>query len=116
MDFIDVRVRYLSICDDLGWSVLVNYRDGTVELSQYSPADEDFTFTVNADGFVDNVKAFAASFNPDEHVKKWVNALCMHDPNYSPSAELVEGAKAVDKMLKELAGALSTAQLEIEGA
>ena len=44
-----------EVCERLGWSV-EEYEDGTVELEKYSPAGEDFIVTVDAEGFVENVK------------------------------------------------------------
>lgn len=106
--------RYREICESLDWSVAAD-GDGNIILEKYSPAGEDFIITVGEEGFVDNVKAYAASFDQNEHVEMWVNAR--HSTKGVPSVkELVEDAEAIDKMLKELAEALFEAELEAEGA
>lgn len=106
--------RYRDICESLDWSVTAD-GDGNIELEKYSPAGEDFIITVGEVDFVDNVKAYAASFDQNEHVEMWVNAR--RSTKGVPSVkELVEDAEAIDKMLKELAEALFKAELEVEGA
>ena len=53
---------YRDICEKLDWSVTSD-GDGNIELEKYSPAGEDFIITVGEERFVDNVKAYAASFD-----------------------------------------------------
>ena len=41
-----MKDKYREVCESLDWSVH-EYDDGTVELEKYSPAGEDFSFTVS---------------------------------------------------------------------
>lgn len=106
--------KYIDICEGLGWSV-TDTGDGEIELGKYSPAGEDFSFGVEAENFVENVKAYAASFNQDEHVEMWVMARINGTSGVPSCRELVEDAKAIDDMLRELAQALFSAELEAVG-
>ncbi|MDE7245550.1 MAG: hypothetical protein K2O18_16475 [Oscillospiraceae bacterium] len=105
---------YRDICEKLEWSVTSD-GNGNVELEKYSPAGEDFIITVGEENFVDNVKAYAASFDQEEHVEMWVKAR--HRTRGVPSVkELVAAAQAIDDMLRQLACALFAAELETVGA
>lgn len=106
---------YRDICERLDWRV-TDTGDGNIELEKYSPAGEDFIVAVGAEDFVDNVKACAASFNPEEHVEKWILARRSGTRDVPSAFALVEDAKAIDKMLQELAQALFAAELELVGA
>lgn len=55
--------------EELGWSVSYDDND-TVELSQGSPAGEDFYFTVPKLNFCDEVFDYANDFDPEEHAKE----------------------------------------------
>lgn len=106
---------YRDICENLDWSVTV-CDDGTVELEATSPAGEDLTVIVEAENFVDSVKAFAACFSQEEHVEMWVSARCSGTRGIPSVKELVEDAETIDKMLQKLAQALFAAELEAVGA
>lgn len=100
---------YRAICEKLDWSV-TDTGDGNIELEKYSPAGEDFSITVGAEGFVDNVKAYAASFDKDEHIEMWIKARSSGTRGVPSTRELVKDAEAIDKMLQELAAALQEAE------
>lgn len=106
---------YREVCENLNWSVTV-CEDGTVELETTSPAGEDLIVTVEAENFVDNVKAYAASFDKDEHIEMWIEARRSGTRGVPSARELVEDAQAIDDMLRELACALFEAELEAVGA
>lgn len=106
---------YREICEKLDWSV-TSTGDGNIELEKYSPAGEDFIITVGEEGFVDNVKAYAASFDQEEHIEMWVAARRSGTSGVPSIKELVEDAEAIDNMLRELACALFEAELEAVGA
>ncbi|MBR4212302.1 MAG: hypothetical protein IKR84_07955 [Oscillibacter sp.] len=97
--------RYREICERLDWKVTA-YEDGTVELEKYSPAGEDFSFVVEADGFVENVKEYAAGFDVDEHIEMWIMAKRSGTQGVPSARELVHDAEDIDKMLQELTAAL----------
>ena len=98
--------RKREICEELDWKVTA-YEDGTVELEKYSPAGEDFSFVVEADGFVENVKEYAAGFDVDEHIEMWIMAKRSGTQGVPSARELVHDAEDIDKMLRELATALA---------
>lgn len=106
---------YREICEKLDWSVTSD-GDGNIELEKYSPAGEDFIITVGEEGFVDNVKAYAASFDQEEHIEMWVQARRSKVAGVPSIKELVEDAQAIDDMLRELSTALFKAELETVGA
>lgn len=107
--------RYRKICEKLDWSVSSD-SSGNIELEKYSPAGEDFIIAVGEENFVDNVKAYAASFDPDEHIEMMIMARRSGTEGIPSTRELVEDAEAIDKMLQELSTALLSAELEAEDA
>ena len=104
-----VNERYREVCENRDWSVTV-FDDGTVELEKYSPAGEDFIVAVDAENFVENVKKYAADFDPDEHIEMWVMARHNGAKGVPSIRELVHDAEDIDKMLQELAAALQEAE------
>lgn len=106
---------YRDICERLDWRVTSDGY-GNIELEKYSPAGEDFIITVGEEGFLDNVKAYSASFDKDEHIEMWIEARRSGTRGVPSARELVEDAQAIDDMLRELACALFEAELEAVGA
>lgn len=97
--------RYQRICEKLGWNVH-DYGDGTVEIRQYSPAGEDFFFTVDRKSFVDDVKFYYENFDVDEHIEMWVKARDCGVSGIPSVRRLVIDAEEIDDMLQILAYAL----------
>jgi len=93
------------ICENLDWNIREYETD--IELAKYSPAGEDFFFTVNKTNFVDEVIIYAEEFDADEHAEMWVNN--MHEVKGVPQSirTLIEDADAIKEMLLELAKELS---------
>lgn len=104
--------RYLDKLEQLDWTV--NEDESLIELEKYSPAGEDFIFSVSTNNFVDDIKEYAANFDPDEHIEMWVMAKHNDGKNIPSIRELVEDADAIDEMLQELAIAMCEVQNEIE--
>ena len=92
----------LAYIESLGWNV---YRDGDgyVELSQYSPAGEDFSFTVSENDLIEDVKDYAESFDSEEHAAMWYDAKQRGIRGVPSLHELVEDADAIQEMLEDLA-------------
>ena len=96
-----------------GWKVSkCNYGDGDtgLELEQYSPAGEDFIFSIwcndSVDKAIKEIEDYAYYFDEDEHVEMWVEAKYHGSGNRDaiPSIrELVYDAEAIHNMLRELA-------------
>ena len=94
-----------DVCESLDWSL---YEDGDeIELSKYSPAGEDFSFTVSADSFIEDVKRYASDFDIDEHIEMWISARRNGTSGVPSTRELVKDAEDIDKMLQELASKLA---------
>ena len=78
-----------------------------VELSKYSPAGEDFSMIIDFDkgniieSFLDNLKDYIDDFDIDKHVEMWIP---VRGKGGCPSSisELVEDAKDIKEMVKEL--------------
>ena len=66
-----MTAKQMEITEQLGWKIYEgsNY----YELSQYSPAGEDFSIDVICDGlsYADELKAVCDCFEPDEHAVMW---------------------------------------------
>lgn len=56
-----------DICEMLGWRVEETTLDDDVNLQKYSPAGEDFWFSVERNQFASNVLHYAKHFDTDEH-------------------------------------------------
>lgn len=83
--------------------------DGTLELEKYSPAGEDFIFTIDGKDIPAEVAEYAKDFDADEHVGLWVEGRGKRGVP-DTVRELVEDAEAIQKMLDELAEALESVQ------
>lgn len=88
--------------ETLGWNVYCD-GDGWVELSQFSSAGEDFSFTVSENNLIENVKDYAESFDSEEHAAMWYDAGQSGVRGVPSLHELVEDADAIQEMLNDLA-------------
>ena len=92
----------LAYIETLGWDVYCD-GDGWVELSQFSSAGEDFSFTVSANNLIEDVKDYAESFDSEEHAAMWYDAGQSGVRGVPSLHELVEDADAIQEMLNDLA-------------
>ena len=92
----------LAYIETLGWDVYCD-GDGSVELYQFSPAGEDFGFTVSANNLIEDVKDYAESFDSEEHAAMWYDAGQRGVRGVPSLHELVEDADAIQEMLEDLA-------------
>lgn len=108
--------RQRTIIEGLDWRIHeASYEDGKRcwELEKYSPADEDFTFTVGDKNLVESISEYATDFDPDEHAEMWVRARYEGTDKTIPGIRtLVEDADAIKSMLEELAAALRQTKWE----
>lgn len=101
--------KIIKTSEALGWSV---EDDGnTVSFYQYSPAGEDFSFTVGKENIIEEVREYAADFDIDEHIEMWIEEKRNGVSGVPSARELVHDAEDIDGMLQELAAALS--ELEV---
>lgn len=97
-----VITKYGQVCEDHGWG-LTSYED-EIELRTFTPAGEDFLFSVEADNFVDQIVEYATTdFDPDEHVMLLLEAKRNGFRGVPSVSRLVYDAEAIVKMLQELA-------------
>ena len=108
-----MKRKYIEICEEKGWRVTKN-TDGSVDLAQYSPAGEDFFFTVSESSFVEDVEEYAEGFDVDEHIQMWIEAKSNGVRGVPSARELVHDAEDIQEMLNELAEALTATKEETE--
>ena len=96
---------FKKVCENLDWTVREYKED--IELAKYSPAGEDFFFSVSKNNFLTDVINYAEYFDADEHAEMWVEN--MHTVNRVPQSirTLIDDADAIKEMLLELANQLS---------
>lgn len=85
--------------EELGWFI-TKEPDGWY-LSQYSPAGEDFGFSVSDANFIDDVKDFVDEYDVDEHVELWIDDRGTHGIPSSIKT-LLEDAECIEQMLIDL--------------
>ena len=94
--------KFLEIAESLGWSVLKSKSKGfyIIELYKYSPAGEDFEFSIDCSSLCDVIQkvcSYVDDFDTEEHV------LLMLESRNRPSIKtLVTDADDIKKMLIEL--------------
>ena len=107
--------KVFDIIDECGWCIYKdNYKDAQtgkfyVELSQGSPAGEDFSFGVwyqDAKDLVNEIKDYAEDFDTDEHVEMWIEAKRNGVSGVPSVSTLVEDAEEIQEMLDDLVTAL----------
>lgn len=96
----------IAACESLGWTVR-EYDDGSAELSQYSPAGEDFSFCIETENFAEEIRSYYEDFDPEEHAAMWYGGRGAPDLHI-----LIEDADAIDSMLEDLAIAVTQADYE----
>ena len=106
--------KLISVCESLGWSVYEDEESGEVELRKHSPAGEDFSFTVDADSFIGDIKVYYENFDVDEHVEMWIEAKQSGVPGVPSIKALVHDAEDIENMLEELVIALCGVQRDSE--
>lgn len=105
-----------DIAERLGWRTCfetqTNWRgqiETYAEFSQYSPAGEDFSFIVFYDKLTDigrEVMRYSYDFDIEEHVLMWLEAKRNGDSTVPDVVTLVDDARAIEKMIEDLADEL----------
>lgn len=123
----NIRDRIIDVAEDLGWSVSFGTQtridpvtqeqveESYAEFERYSPAGEDFGFTVFFDMDEDitrEVSSYAEDFDIDEHVEMWVQAKANGGQGIPSVRELVDDAEDIKEMLCDLAKGLEENPLE----
>lgn len=105
-----IEKQYLDVLENHGWAVSSYTDDGRVELEKYSPVGEDFSICIGVENLPAEVREYAASFDIDEHIEMWIEARKNGVSGVPSTRELVKDAEDIDKMLQEIAVALSRAE------
>lgn len=97
--------RIINLCEQRDWTVHTEVDGESAVLEKYSPAGEDFMFTVSTANFIGDVVEYADDFDPDEHAEMWI---ARRGTRGIPSSirELINDADAIKEMLEDLAAAL----------
>ena len=98
----------------LDWSVHIY--DDCIEFEKYSPAGEDFIFTITGNDearVAEQVREYAYDFDPDEHAEMWVESRGKRGVPDSIRT-LIDDADAIKEMAFELADALRKAEEEYQ--
>ena len=99
-----MKKQYKEEIERLGWWITED--DKQIEIEKYSPAGEDFSFCIDAEDPVGQIRQYADSFDPDEHAAMWIEARGHVSGVPSSIRSLIEDAEEIEKMLKDLADAL----------
>lgn len=84
--------------ENLGWSICSD-----TSINWGSPAGEDYWIECNdPNEMTDIIKSEYENFDVDEHVEMWVDAKRSGTQGVPSTTELVEDAKAIQKMLEQL--------------
>lgn len=95
--------KVVEVSESLGWKVQ-RFDDGTIYFSQYSPAGEDFGFEVEESSLRSDVWSAYENYDAEDHALFWEEAKISGRKSDIPDLfTLCEDAKAIDKMLEELA-------------
>ena len=103
-----------EIIEKLGWKIDdISFGDGEVgwDLQQYSPAGEDFYFSIchnnDVKKAISEISEYAENFDEEEHIEMWIEAKHHHNVRDIPSAKvLVQDAEDIANMLMELSNYL----------
>lgn len=98
--------------DALDWGYTYS-ENGEIELEKYSPAGEDFIFSIDGQDIPQEVREYADGFDVDEHVELWMAGRGKRGVPET-ARELVEDAEAIKTMLEELADALEEVKTNCE--
>lgn len=108
--------KFVDAAEELGWSVHLYTQenaDGKVEnyaeISQQSPAGEDFSIAVfyeDSDSLVRHVCEAYENFDPDNHVEELLIAKANGFAGVPRASVLVRDSDEIDKMLDELSDKL----------
>lgn len=98
-----------EVCEGLGWK----WTDcgDFIELENWSPAGEDLILTFNKRSLPDELRAYAATWDIDEHIRMWVQAS-QHDSSIPSVRVLCRDAEDIDQMLQDLAVAVTKCEEE----
>jgi len=102
----------IDICEKLGWTVYDEPFD--VELEIYTPAGEDYSFSISKRDFKSEIEWRAINFNVDKHIKLWIGSLGRNGVPDSIDI-LIEDARWIQSELERLALAVNVPNFSLDG-
>lgn len=97
----ELKKEIIDAIEEQGWSIKEYGKEDLAEISQYSPAGEDYSFTVSISNIKEDIYNQYDGFDCDEHIRLMMNATG------APSIQrLCEDAEDIAEMLKKLSGAV----------
>lgn len=99
-----MKKQYKEEIEGLGW--WIKEGDKQIEIGQCSPAGEDFSFCIDDEDPVRQIRQYADGFDPDEHATMWIEARGHVSGIPTSVRDLIEDAEEIEKMLTDLADAL----------
>lgn len=102
----------VEAAEQIDWSVHIE--NDCIEFEKYSPAGEDFLFTITGneeDEVVEKVREYAYDYDPDERAEMWVESRGKRGVPDSIRT-LIDDADAIKEMLFELVEELRKAEEE----
>ncbi len=106
--------------EDIGWDVYesdVFSNTKCWEISQFSPAGENFTFSIHhhsdVEEIIHEIDEYVSSFDIDEHVEMWIDAKKSGVKGIPSTSELVNDAKEIKEMLDGLSDYCNDLDIEL---
>lgn len=106
-----------ELIENQGWEIYVD--DNTWELRQYSPAGEDYFFSINHNGEVETavseiIDYCANGFDQEEHIKELLEAKTNGFQGVPEVSVLVEDAQDIQDMLDDLCDLVQNVEIDIQ--
>lgn len=98
-------MSWIDTCEKLGWDV--TDEGNGFYISQYSPAGEDFGFSIEGKNPKDEIIDYYQDFDVDEHVTMLIMARESGIRGIPTVRELVHDAEKIESMLEDLAIAVA---------
>lgn len=111
-----IRKEYVEACEALYWEVheyTCGSGENRVELESWSPLGENLVLDFSAENFVDELKEYAADFDPEGHAEELIEFRGTRGIPRSIRA-LLDDADEIDEMLQKLAEKICEAADEID--
>ena len=97
-----LRDELSSICEFMGWRFRESSGEYEIGIRSYTPAGEDFSFTVDRDDPLSGLLKYTDSFDPEAHVMAFVEAKLNGDCGIPSIFELCDGAKWLGGQLAQM--------------
>lgn len=106
----NIYERIEKVVENTDWSVYINKDNHDVEFSAYTPAGQDFNFSIEVDeeddlsDIADKINEYVDDFDPDYEASLWIGEDG-HGKNGAPYhvKDIVKDMEKAEEMMKELA-------------